>query len=29
MIAAFAKGTDGVWRVAKVDQLDSPCSPAT
>ncbi|MEV4390558.1 hypothetical protein [Nonomuraea sp. NPDC049607] len=29
MIAAFAKEADGGWRVAKVDQLDTPCSPDT
>lgn len=28
MLAAFAKEEDGVWRVAKVDQVDEPCSPA-
>ncbi|MEO3806667.1 hypothetical protein [Nonomuraea sp. B1E8] len=28
MVAALAKEADGVWRVAKVDQVDEPCSPA-
>ncbi|MBE1584578.1 hypothetical protein ACFPOI_43400 [Nonomuraea angiospora] len=28
MVAALAKEADGAWRVAKVEQLDSPCSPA-
>ncbi|WP_147268178.1 hypothetical protein [Spongiactinospora rosea] len=28
MVAALIKESDGVWRVAKVDQLKVPCSPA-
>ncbi|MEV0168978.1 hypothetical protein [Nonomuraea fuscirosea] len=28
MVAALIKGTDGAWRVAKVEQLEEPCSPA-
>lgn len=28
MVAALVKETDGEWRVAKVDQLEQPCSPA-
>ncbi|MEU6720747.1 hypothetical protein ABZ897_55625 [Nonomuraea sp. NPDC046802] len=28
MVAALAKEADGAWRVAKVEQLDAPCSPA-
>ncbi|MFB4269638.1 hypothetical protein [Nonomuraea sp. GTA35] len=28
MVAALVKEDDGIWRVAKVDQLDEPCSPA-
>ncbi|MFG1697244.1 hypothetical protein [Nonomuraea sp. NPDC049309] len=28
MVAALVKEPDGVWRVAKVDQLEEPCSPA-
>ncbi|MDF5759043.1 hypothetical protein [Spongiactinospora sp. TRM90649] len=27
MVAALIKEADGVWRVAKVDQLEKPCSP--
>jgi hypothetical protein len=28
MVAALVKEDDGRWRVAKVDQLEEPCSPA-
>lgn len=28
MVAALVKEPDGVWRVAKVDQLEEPCSPS-
>lgn len=28
MVAALIKGADGAWRVAKVEQLEEPCSPA-
>ncbi|MET9241290.1 hypothetical protein [Nonomuraea sp. NPDC003709] len=28
MVAALTKGADGVWRVAKIEQLEEPCSPS-
>ncbi|MGW4792715.1 hypothetical protein ACWEPC_09940 [Nonomuraea sp. NPDC004297] len=27
MVAALVKDADGAWRVAKVEQLEEPCSP--
>ncbi|MFC0554904.1 hypothetical protein ACFFHJ_28800 [Planotetraspora thailandica] len=29
LIANLSKGTDGAWRISKVEQVDEPCSPAS